>query len=383
MVDRYQVSDGGNALKVIVPSFSLKGIGQSTPVSGASNTLSITLRCDTGRIPGGSIITITGLTGSQTSTSSSLCLDLTPNDGSILSTGDWNIDGTLKLTVAGSGLVSASTYIAAINLTNPAETQSSPPVSVEVAVKDGSTVLGSIAQTAMTKAGVALYGVDDGKSPLRVLVPAFNFKTMQQSNPLTDVSNTFSLKLIANYDFGNGSKITVAGLKQTQTTGSTVPLISTSSAFGNIGSWDQTSGALILTASDGGLSSGTIYEVKFDLRNPAYGQSEPVVTIEGVGSGLAPFVIQTIDSTPNTPLMGFVNGTNTLLIVAPRFTMLSIRQSNPASDALINTLIVSIMTNCHLSAGSSIVISGLTGVFFKESARLAMSYSDVASYCET
>ena len=234
----------------------------------------------------------------------------------------------------------------------------------------------------MTKAGVALYGVDDGQSPLRVLVPAFN-STMQQSIPITNVSNTVFLRIIANYNFGNGSKITVAGLKQTQTTGSNVPLISTSSAFGKIGSWDQTLGALVLTASDGGLSSGTNYEVQFDLRNPAYAQSEPVVRIKGVGSGLAPFVIQTLDSTPNTPLMGVINGTNTLLIVAPRFTMLSIRQSNPASDAVINTLIVHIMTNCHLSAGSSIVISGLTGVMVKESARLSISYSDVASNCGT
>jgi len=284
----------------------------------------------------------------------------------MLSTGDWNIDGTLKLTVAGSGLVNASTYKVAIQLKNPAGSQTSPSVSVEVAVMDGITVLGSIGQTAMTKAAGTVYGAEDGKSPLRVLIPAFLFKTMRQTNPLTNASNTLSISIRANYDFGNGSTITLVGLKQTQTSSSHVPIISTSNALGEIGSWNQTLGMLVLTASNGGFLSGTNCVVRLDLRNPEYEQSAPIITIEGVGSGMAPFSIQTVDSTPNTPVKGIVNGSNTLLIATPSFIMASIQQSNPAADAAINSLVVTIMTNCHLSAGSIIIISGLTGLLIVE-----------------
>jgi hypothetical protein len=94
--DRYGVTDGGKPIKVIVPSFSVKAIGQSTPVAAANNTLTFTLKCDTSLIPGGSMITITGLTGTQTLTSISLNVVPVPNDGSIPTEGHWSVEGTLQ-----------------------------------------------------------------------------------------------------------------------------------------------------------------------------------------------------------------------------------------------------------------------------------------------
>ena len=41
--DIYGVTDGGKPMKVIVPSFSLKSIGQSTPVAGATVMVSVTV----------------------------------------------------------------------------------------------------------------------------------------------------------------------------------------------------------------------------------------------------------------------------------------------------------------------------------------------------
>jgi len=63
-------------LTVEVASFSLKSIRQSTPVSGATNTLTVSLTADFD-LAAGSKVTITGLTGSQTADSASLTVSST------------------------------------------------------------------------------------------------------------------------------------------------------------------------------------------------------------------------------------------------------------------------------------------------------------------
>ena len=67
----YGVSNGADPLTVVVPEFLIKSIQQSTPVSSAINTLTITLIANY-NLASRSRVTISGLTGSMTSDSASL-----------------------------------------------------------------------------------------------------------------------------------------------------------------------------------------------------------------------------------------------------------------------------------------------------------------------
>ena len=104
----YGVANGADPLTVVVPSFAVKSIGQSTPASGATNTLTVSLTADFD-LPAGSTVTITGLTGSQTPDSgSSLAVTST---SSLLGT-TWRVErkrsGQLVLTAASGGTTSGT-----------------------------------------------------------------------------------------------------------------------------------------------------------------------------------------------------------------------------------------------------------------------------------
>ena len=153
---RYGVPNGADPLKVVVPSFTVKSIRQSTPGSGTDNTLTVSLKADFD-LPVGSTVTIMGLTESQTADSASLAVGSMA--GGLGTSGAWTkASGQLVLTAA--SLVTAGTEcVLTFTLTNPDSMQGSPAVSVEAAIiKDGGVSVGSIASAAMDKPGTALYG---------------------------------------------------------------------------------------------------------------------------------------------------------------------------------------------------------------------------------
>jgi len=147
----YGVTNGGKPMKVIEQSFSTKAIGQSTPLAGADVTITVTLTANS-NFPAGSIVTITGLTGTQTEDTT---LTVTSTDGStsgLLGTsGVWTkSDGKLVLTAAGAGTAYNAPCTVTFVLKQAAAEYTPPTVSVAASIKDGSsTLLGSIAQLAM------------------------------------------------------------------------------------------------------------------------------------------------------------------------------------------------------------------------------------------
>ena len=82
----FGVAGGANPLEVLVPAFSVKTIRQSTPVSGQTNTLTVTLTANYD-LTDGSTVTISGLTGTQTSDDGSL--SVTSSNGDLGSSGAW------------------------------------------------------------------------------------------------------------------------------------------------------------------------------------------------------------------------------------------------------------------------------------------------------
>ena len=155
--DLFGVSNGANPLEVLVPALSVKSIRQSTPGSGESNTLTVTLTANY-HLAGGSTVTISGLTGSQTSDNTSL--SVTSSNGDLGSTGAWTQStGQLVLTAASGGTTAGTACEVSFTLTNKASTQTSPAVSVVAVIKDGSgTTVANIAQVAMVKPDSDLFG---------------------------------------------------------------------------------------------------------------------------------------------------------------------------------------------------------------------------------
>ena len=143
--DKYGITNGEHPLLVVVPTFSTKSIVQSTPVSGQTNTLTVTLTANYELTAGSSTkVTITELTGSTTATSASLAV--TTCDGKLGTTGDWSDSGSLILT-ASSTLASNTECVITFQLGNPTSDQTtSPSVSVEAALTDGTSSIGSIAK---------------------------------------------------------------------------------------------------------------------------------------------------------------------------------------------------------------------------------------------
>ena len=207
--DRYGISGGLAPLKVVVPAFSTKTIQQSTPVSGASNNeMTVTLRANYDLTTGGSsdaTVTITGLAGSETDGSAILVSTCASN--SLGTSGSWDQNtGTLILTVGTT--VAANTDCAiTFTLTNPTSDLTSPDVSVEAALTDGSSSIGSIASAAMVKATGDRYGISGGLAPLKVVVPAFTQAgSIQQSTPVAgDTGNVITVTLTSNYVLKTGT----------------------------------------------------------------------------------------------------------------------------------------------------------------------------------
>ena len=156
---------------MVVPEFLIKSIQQSTPVSSAINTLTITLIANY-NLASRSRVTISGLTGSMTSDSASLPVSST--SGSLGTTGTWTKgSGQLVLLAASGGMAAGTACEVTLALNNPSTPQPSASVTVAAVIEDGSNnTVGAIAESAITKPGSALYGIDKGTDPLRWRCPS-------------------------------------------------------------------------------------------------------------------------------------------------------------------------------------------------------------------
>ena len=357
----YGVANGANPLEVLVPSFGVKSIEQSTPVSGATNTLTVTLTANY-HLKAGSTVTILGLTGSQTADNGALTVAST--SGLLGTAGAWTQGpGQLVLTAAFPGTTSGTACEVTFDLTNTASSQASPAVIVVADIHDASTAsVGSIAPAAMAKPGTALYGVANGADPFEVLVPFFTVKAIEQSTPFVGASNTLTMMLISNYDLSDGSMVTISGLMGSQTENRALQLASTSGVLGTTGTWLR-HGTLILTAAAGGPKRGSKTSVSFSLINNAAPQGAVTAKVEAaIGSGGGVGFIALGDLTVlSTPLYEVANGYQPLLVVEPLFGITEIGQSTPVPSAT-NTISVTLTSTTHQTmAGSILTISGLAG----------------------
>lgn len=188
------VKAGGDAapLKILARAFTLKHIGQSTPYPNVQNTIEVTLATNT-PLPADSIIRISNLAGVSAPTWSTDPM-FDPS---------WNptaeeLDLTIK---SGQQLAPGNTKTWSFQITNPAEPNVAPSVSVEV-LRQGSL---TIAKSVMTRTGGELQKV------LNILNLAFETFVAQQSEALPIAINNISFTLSTTESLPEGARITIAG----------------------------------------------------------------------------------------------------------------------------------------------------------------------------
>jgi len=174
------------------------------------------------------IVSITGLIGSATPSSSQLAVG-GPGAAIFGGTGAWyQNSGTLMLKIAAGHKISAG--ISAIDLTlplvNPARGCQSPRLFTYVAAvcaRVGSDTNGSLViparyidvdlATALDEPG----SVAGESAPLFVRSPSFVVRKISQSNPVAGAVNIITLTLIANVDLSSTTVLTLRGLAPTST----------------------------------------------------------------------------------------------------------------------------------------------------------------------
>jgi hypothetical protein len=268
---------------VVLPEFDVRKIGQSNPLAGGSNTITVTIQSNVNlaQATHSSVVTISGLTNAADV--ASLALTSVENSGASLfgngstqATGALS-SGTLTLTVHTAQTVLAGTqYAFSFTITNPSAERNATTVTIAAS----GTAVFPTSRGAMTTDTGDRYGVTDGGKPIKVIVPSFSVKAIGQSTPLAGATVTISVTLTANVDFPTGSTVTIAGLTGTQTANSSSLAVNTSGLMGTSGVWTQTSGTLVLTAADGGTcAQGAACTVTFDLQHAAAEYTPPTVRI--------------------------------------------------------------------------------------------------------
>merc|ERR1711871_1322144 len=134
-----------------------KTISASSQITGVANTLTITLNANV-NIASGDVITISGITGTQTADNAALPLNgadkakFTPSGtGASASTAGWTQNtGTLVLT-ANTAVTAGTDIVVTISVTNKASAQSAPTVNVVATI-----AAGNIASSAMTGTNMAV-----------------------------------------------------------------------------------------------------------------------------------------------------------------------------------------------------------------------------------
>jgi hypothetical protein len=356
-------------------AFTEAFIGQSTPLAGASNLITVTLVSDTS-FASNSGITISGL--ETASSGSGSIVKLIGNSVDIFgSVAAWSDTGALTCTLAaGKSMQAGTRVIFSFVLVNPSGAQQAQTIVIRAS--------GSAAQN-MVSYGGDVEGVQGGREPLLTIVPEFTTAFITQTTPLTTVVNYIIIFLQANCILTRGSRISIAGLNATNVADESVcfqlELFPHGQLFGPNGcvKWTQGPGLLELTVQTN-LRSSDVYQIVLPLRNPSFEQPSPRVIIYGdiessisaaqasVGYRRALLQWREMEK-DDTPCFGVPKGANILLITRNQMTLKGIQQSLPLANA-DNTITISLVSMTEMPSGSKITISGLHGSSTSTSSQL-------------
>jgi hypothetical protein len=325
-------------------TFTTRSIGQSNPLAGESNTISVTLQTDV-NLSRGWVVIISGLKNAADAASLALTSVGANSGASLFSDGTTQrmgslISGILTLTVEGRGaclpgtldcerqdaVLAGTQYAFSFTITNPSSAQDAPTVKISVTVltngsPDGSA---SIAPTAMVAPNSPLLGVVNGANPLLVVLPEFQVRKIGQSNPMAEGSNTITVTIKSNVNLAqaHGSVVTISGLMNApdawrlaltsvENRGADLFSDGTTQRMGSL-----ISGTLTLKVNwNQTVMAGTQYAFSFTILNPSTGQEATTVTVEASGAAEFPYDRGAM-STDIADLNGVTNGGKPITVVS-------------------------------------------------------------------
>ncbi|KAJ1466348.1 hypothetical protein T484DRAFT_1861907 [Baffinella frigidus] len=215
----YGLGNVSDVMKVRVPEFMTKAIGQSSPFSGQENVLTVTLQTIF-ELSGSfsHVVTISNLQG-MTVSGDTVPLEnvlggyegqyLFCSDDGANSTGSW-VDDTKALVLRvcpDTTMEAGRLYKFKFRFTNPKVGSRSPDVRIEAA-----GIVNPIPQLSMTKDYTSVAsGVWGGAEVLWVLFQDFTTTTVGQTNPIATRANTILVTLVASMEFQPPLSFTLSG----------------------------------------------------------------------------------------------------------------------------------------------------------------------------
>ena len=349
MTDTLGVTAGHDALRVVVPWFESKAIGQSTFLAGAVNTISATLMTNIGieaqaeismccfekAVVAGDRVAVS-VTGGVGTVLPRFCAD--DQEGYAA----WFPDSaTVQLRLcAGSGnsMRSLVEVVVRFNVANPHDGQASPAVLI-LAV--GRFTIASAAMLAPD--GIVYQGVTDGAKPMKVVVPEFVTHAIYQSSPFAGLMNHISVTLQTSVPLAGaqGAEITLTGLNAGDQGSSNVTLeglvacrfcFGLSNAIGKA-SYTSSSGTMLLrVCPNATLPAETLYHFSFQFRNPLFDQPASVIQIRAqslLSAAGGAFAIPATElDHQGLTVYGVVNATDPLRTIVPTFAHAFMSQTN-------------------------------------------------------
>lgn len=371
-------SQAAQLLGVQAHYWAVKKIGQeaTTNAPGADMTFTVTLApsmdlaSSTGTV---STITISGLTGTETSDSSTLPITLksgahmsstgmfsqtVSSTSNVANTAEWKQTlGTLILTVASGRQMAAFTPVTfsfALKLPNAA---AAAPTTISASASFGTSVL--VDKAVMDRGS-------DSSAPMLVVAAVFTTAHIGHKVTGPGQQNTITATIVSNTlhqtTSSSTSSITIAGLVGSTTSDSstqnpiavtqlagpsTLSGLFTEGGVADRAKWTKETGKLVLTVTSGrSMVAGEEYVFSFNLINSGTPAASPSVSIQSTACPVAAMRSAPGDAAP-------------LLVKTASFTVKKVGQSSPYISAS-NQLRVTLMTNVGIQAVGSDLTAGVT-----------------------
>ena len=391
----------------ICAGWALAKITQSSFYPDSNNTITISL-ISFSRLSGGTGVTVTGLLGAQTQSSSNFTVIAGGSSSAIWRAAQWDQDtGSISLSIgAGQFLQENTLYLIMFTLLNPGKEQSSQ--STSIFSTEASSVMGA-AVAMQTESDLILPipgAVAGDAAPMLVKARGFSLKTLGQSNPFPGARNTLRLSIAINslQPFGSMpvTKILIQGLYGPRADAPTFIPITQAGASGPIfegtaqwqGRSNSSYGGSLLTltvVSTKSVAVGQIYQVALDFLNPWAGQSAAnhvtiIAMVQSHATGTHVVGYSEAISQDDQTVLAFPGArpgdARPFHILTAGFTMATVSQSAPYGNYSHNIITITFATSANLTAedGSHITVHGLVGNEMSDSQRLVVAGGFVDPY---
>ncbi|EKX55378.1 hypothetical protein GUITHDRAFT_131593 [Guillardia theta CCMP2712] len=340
------------------PGFTTRRIGQSCPLAGALNNISVTLVAST-ELEGdmGAAITVSGLVGAQADrrlrvwTVDGKGGDWVPSRRSCrqgeAGWGEWEETGRLRMAVcAGERIAGGEEYVVRFTVRNPPTAQEAVRAEVRAGLEDGEGEVLYEGEAMEAGSGPAM-GVAGGARPMMVREPALTRATIEQSTRVASAENELTVRLEGNFALPAGAEVIIAGLRGSGTGDREGMAVRSEpgGTLGETGRWDQESGTLRVRA-----------------RASSEGPLRLAVTFQIVQEQLA---VTPIDSSPiNKDASDYV-----FSVIQPRLNVTAMYLCRKGSNRM--SLVFELRSNIDLTSGTSIRLGGLEGIASSKALRLS------------